>query len=254
MSNQFFIKINDRLPINSQKNTIIKNNIDNSPLRPEITNFYNTNNNNTTIYKKYILDKKEDIPVNNDRRNIRKSLTSSAIRQNKFQWASGKFDQGFPLLSNYNLCPQKIATIFQYGHYHWTQNTNNTSTSFPLTSTFVKVIDADSRLSLNDCNCYDVDFSGEYVLNWSLETGAQLVSSDNPDITLGTFIFYQDDEYFEIFLYPDANLNDNTYVHIRYRIPVRYRYAYGDWTFWESLLIDGILSETEFVKVINCCP
>ena len=70
---------------------------------------------------------------------------------------------------------------------------------------------------------------------------------------MGTFTFYVSEEYFDIYLYPKQELNNPSYIHIRYRIPVRYRYVYEDWTFWESVLLENIMSETEFVKIIDCC-
>jgi hypothetical protein len=126
------------------------------------------------------------------------------------------------------------------------------SSSYPLFSAFID-INNEPKLDTNDCACYYVDFSGDYILNWSITDGPQLLSSSNTDVTLGTFDFNVEEEYFNIFLYPKPSINNGSYVHIRYRIPVRYRYSYEDWTFWESLILEGTLSETEFVKVINCC-
>lgn len=239
--------------INNQ-NYIYKNSIKNIPSTLPINDFNNTKTSNITkIFQKKSINQERDIPKNNNRRNVRKNLDTSAVRQNHFNYFVGKFDQGFPLASNYPLCPQKISTVFQNGGLHWTQNTTNIGSSFPLGSNFIKVVDSLTQLSSLDCNCYYVDFSGNYLLNWTLESGGQLLSSDNPQVTIGTFNFYQSDEYFDIFLYPIPELNKSSYVHIRYRIPIRYRYVYEDWTFWESLLIDNTLSETEFVKVVDCC-
>lgn len=237
----------------NQNHATVKNNLSNKPT-PTIINDFNNNNtrNITNIYKKRSIDKNRDVPRNNDRRNVRKQLDTTAIRQDRYNFASGQFDANYPRPSNYNLCPQKISTVFQNGGSHWSNNTTNISSSFPLKSNFAKVSDA-IRLSTSDCNCFFVNFTGEYVLNWSLADGGQLVSTTNPNVTVGSFDFFSSDQYFEIFLYPKPELKNNSYIHIRYRIPIRYRYAYADWTFWESLLLDGTLSETEFVKVVNCC-
>jgi len=230
-----------------------KNSIKNQETKPLINDFNNTTTANITkIYEKKPINLDLHVPDNNDRRNVRMSLDTTAIRQNRLNYFTQQFDPGYPNVSNYPLCPQKISTIFQNGGYHWTQNTMNGTSSYPFKGGFFKVVDA-INLTTNDCTCYYIDYSGEYVLNWSKESGGQLLSSSNKDIQLGTFNFYIDDEYFNIFLYPKPSLNNTSYVHIRYRIPLRYRYIYKDWTFWESLIIDNTMSDTEFVKVIDCC-
>jgi hypothetical protein len=179
-------------------------------------------------------------------------LDTTAIRENRYDFSIGKFDNGYPRPSNYRLCPQKISTVFKNGGSYFTTSYTSTPQSYPFTGNFLKVTDI-PRLSSADCGCYYVDFSGNYVLDWSLSGGGKLLSSDNSEVNLGTFTFYQLENYFDIYLYPKSNLNNISYVHIRYRIPIRYRYAYGDWTFWESLIINNTLSETEFVKIIDCC-
>jgi hypothetical protein len=222
-----------------------------SIFRPNINKPIN-NNNISTIYRKRIIDRNRDIPRFNDRRNVRISLDTSAIRENKYNFYSRKFDDGYPRTSNYPLCPQKISTVFKSGGAYYTTSTTSNPSSYPLNSNFIKVTDI-TRLSSGNCGCYYVDFTGEYTLDWSLEGGGRLLSSDNSDVNLGTFTFHQSDEYFDIFLYPKSSINSFSYVHIRYRIPVRYRYAYEDWTFWESVLLENTMSETEFVKIIDCC-
>lgn len=204
----------------------------------------------TKIYTKKSIKKYIDIPRFNDRRNVRKPLDTTAIRANRYDFTIGRFDAGYPKPSNYPLCPQKTSTVFQSGGTHFT--TSTTSFSYPLEHNFVEVKNI-PRLSTNDCGCYYIDFSGNYILDWSLAGGGKLISSDNSQVDLGTFTFHQSENYFDIYLYPKPNINNISYVHIRYRIPIRYRYAYGDWTFWESVLIENELSETEFVKIIDCC-
>lgn len=243
--------IDSTKPVNSTKNSVLKNNLQNIPTQPEINDFNNdTTRNITKIYNKKSIDRNRDIPRNNDRRNVRMLQDTTAVRQNRYDFSRGKYDLGYPRPNNYALCPQKISTIFQNGNTHFTTSTINFS--YPFKHNLVKVSDI-SRLSSSDCACQYVDFSGNYILNWSLSSGGQLISSDNPQVTIGTFTFYASENYFNIYLYPKPSVNNSSYVHIRYRIPVRYRYAYGDWTFWESLLIENTLSETEFVKIVNCC-
>jgi hypothetical protein len=106
----------------------------------------------------------------------------------------------------------------------------------------------------NDCvECIPIDYTGEYVLNWSASQGAQLLSSTNSQVVLGTFSYHVNDDYFEIFLYPTLGIKNNSYIHIRYRVPIRWRHSYNDWTFWENVIINGEMSNTEFIRIVNCC-
>jgi hypothetical protein len=245
--------INSETHLDFINKTTFKKPSQNKPLSPTINAFNNhTTNNISRLYKKRSINKNRDIPRFNDRRNVRKSLDTSAIRENRYDFSTGKFDVGYPRLSNYPLCPQKISTVFKQGGAYFTSSTTSTPQSYPFKSNFVKITDIPRLLSA-DCGCYYVDFTGEYVLDWSLTGGGKLLSSDNPDVNLGTFTFHQADNYFDIFLYPKSLLASSSYVHIRYRIPIRYRYAYEDWTFWESVLLENTMSETEFVKIIECC-
>jgi hypothetical protein len=224
--------------------TTFKKSSQNKPVFPTINAFNNrTTNNISRLYKKRSINRNRDIPRFNDRRNVRKPLDTTAIRENRYNFSTGRYDSGYPRPSNYPLCPQKISTVFQYGDTHFT--TSTTTISYPLEHDFIKVSEIVRPSS--------VDFSGNYVLDWSLSGGGKLLSSDNSQVNLGTFTFYQLKNYFDIYLYAKPNINNISYVHIRYRVPIRYRYAYEDWTFWESLLIENTLSETEFVKIVNCC-
>jgi formylglycine-generating enzyme required for sulfatase activity len=247
----FSIDINKRT--NNISTISIKNKIRNKEIRPDINDFNNTKTANITkIYEKRTIDNSL-IPFNNNRRNVRFALDTTAIRQDEFNYYNWIYNPLFPRPSNYLLCPQKISTIFQNGNYHWTHSTTNTNTgisSYPLKSQFVKVVDV---LAASDRCCKYFDFSGDYVLDWSVEDGPKLLSSSNPGVSIGTFDFNVDGNRFNIFLYPNSDTQNTSYVHLAYRLPVRYRYAYEDWAFWESLIIDGELSETEFVRVIDCC-
>lgn len=245
--------INLSKPANFNRVTSFKKPSQNKPTDAVIDDFFNnTTRDISRLYEKRSINRYRDIPRFNDRRNVRKPLDTTAIRENRYDFNIGKFDSGYPRPSNYPLCPQKISTVFQNGGTHFTTSYISHPQSHPLQHNFVEVADI-PRLSSADCGCYYVDFSGNYVLDWSLSGGGKLLSSDNSQVNLGTFTFYESENYFDIYLYPKPNLNNISYVHIRYRIPIRYRYSYGDWTFWESLLIENTLSETEFVKIIDCC-
>jgi hypothetical protein len=243
--------INNNIPANYNDITTLKKPSQNRTINTIINDFNNDKTRDISrLYEKRSIDRGRDVPKFNDRRNVRKPLDTTAIREDRYDFSVGRYNSGYPRPSNYPLCPQKISTVFQNGGTHFT--TSTTTISYPFGHNFLEVADI-PRLSSADCGCYYVDFSGNYVLDWSLAGGGKLLSSDNAQVDLGTFTFYQSENYFDIYLYPKPNLNNISYVHIRYRIPIRYRYAYGDWTFWESLIIDNTLSETEFVKIIDCC-
>lgn len=244
--------INNNIPANYNDVTTLKKPSQNKTIDTIINDFNNDKTRSISrLYSKRIIDRYRDVPRFNDRRNVRKTLDTKAVRENRYDFSIGKFDTGYPRPSDYPLCPQKISTVFQNGGTHFT--TSTTTIAYPLTHNFIEV-DEITRLSTADCGCYYVDFSGNYTLAWSEEIGGgQILSSDNNDIAVGTFTFYSSDNYFDIYLYPKSTLNNSSYIHIRYRIPIRYRYAYEDWTFWESVLLENTMSETEFVKIIDCC-
>jgi hypothetical protein len=245
--------INSEININFINITTFKRPSQNKPVPVTINNFNNTKTANVSrLYQNRAIDRNRNIPRFNDRKNVRKQLDTSAIRENRYDFSTGRFDEGYPRLSNYPLCPQKISAVFKNGGTHFTTSAINSYSSYPLNRNFLKITDI-PKLSSADCGCYYVDFTGEYTLDWSLAGGGRLLSSNNPDVNLGTFTFHESDEYFDIFLYPKSSLYSSSYVHIRYRIPIRYRYSYGDWTFWESVLLENTMSETEFVKIVDCC-
>lgn len=178
---------------------------------------------------------------NNDARSISIDKTPESIRNFTYKIISDTFDPGYPQTITYNLCPQNLSVVFQNGNTHWSRSKGDI---------FYRISES-SRPDVSDCNsCSYIDFTGEYILNWD-KSGPKLVSSTNNKITSASFTFSSTANFFEIFLYPNVG---NSYVHIRYRIPVRYRYAYSDWAFLESLILTGEMSETEFIKVVNCCP
>lgn len=240
------ININNFRTKNSVKNTnIFKELSDQFNYTPEILRI-------TKLKETRSIDRSTTIPKNNDRRNVRMPLDTTAVRNNQRNYFTGKFNRGFRKSSNYPLCPQKISTVFQSGTLFWSHSTINNGSSYPFKSSLVN-IKTIPRLRTNDCVCYYVDFNGEYELDWSASEGGQLISSSNPNVLLGSFNFNTEDEFFNIFLYPKQSLNHSSYLQVSYRIPVQYRYSYGDWSFWENLIITEQLSETEFVRVIDCC-
>lgn len=64
-------------------------------------------------------------PSDHEATNIRLTLTPSAIRQNKYDFASGSFDAGFPFNRVYYFCKQNLTSIFKYGSLQYSRNPNN---------------------------------------------------------------------------------------------------------------------------------
>jgi hypothetical protein len=197
----------------------------------------------------FIIDEQQN-KLNNNINNITIDHSPRAIREFKFNINTGKFNSGYPNTIVYPLCNQKVSTVFINGNTSWTNSTINNTTSFPMQNP-LSVVEASNN---NDCvECIPIDYTGEYVLNWSASQGAQLLSSTNSQVVLGTFSYHVNDDYFEIFLYPTLGIKNNSYIHIRYRVPIRWRHSYNDWTFWENVIINGEMSNTEFIRIVNCC-
>jgi hypothetical protein len=85
--------------------------------------------------------------VNNKTKNIRLTLTPSAVRGNKFDFYNGGFDNGFPLNSNKTFCGDKLSTVFNTGNEYWTKSFS-TKYSYPIVSSYNRVL----ANSLNNCN------------------------------------------------------------------------------------------------------
>lgn len=216
-----------------------------------------TKNNNVYFrYSKNVYDQNNKsyvetdsvFPSNNYLSAISQDWTPQAIREFKYNILLNRFEEDYPLTFTYNLCPQNLSTVFQIHNGYWSRSRKDNYSVHPKKNTLLQITQRENR----DCgSCSLPNFTGEYLLNWSIDNGPQLLSSTNPDVVLGTFTFHVEDGFFDIFLYPDNTLNSTSYLHIRYRVPVRWRHFYGDWTFWESVLINGEMSETEFVRIIN---
>jgi hypothetical protein len=214
-------------------------------------------NKNNIKYSNYIIKDNGKISdndkdkLNNNIENITITHAPQAIRQFKFNIFTGKFNPGYPNTITYPVCNQKVSTVFiNSSSTKVSSSTANTSTTYPMQNVSSLVVGSD----LDSCvECIPINYTGEYLLNWSITDGPQLLSSTNPQIVLGTFEYYVNDDYFEIFLYPTTDVKNNSYIHIRYRVPIRWRYDYNDWTFWENVLLTGEMSETEFVRIVNCC-
>jgi hypothetical protein len=90
--------------------------------------------------------------TNNKTKNIRLTLTPSAVRNNKFNINSGNFDAGYPLNTNKTLCDDKLSTIFNTGNTYWTKDFS-TEYSYPV----IGNLDIVSSNELITCNGDDGD-------------------------------------------------------------------------------------------------
>jgi len=188
--------------------------------------------------------------LDNDAEKIIINESPRAIRESKFNIFTAKFNRGYPNVVTYPLCYQRVSSVFTHGSTSWTSSTINQSTSFPMQNP----LDIVKPSIADDCiECIPIDYTGEYILNWSVTQGPQLISSTNPQVVLGTFTYHINEDYFDIFLYPSTQIKNNSYIHIRYRVPIRWRHVYNDWTFWENIIINGEMSSTEFIRIVNCC-
>jgi hypothetical protein len=144
---------------------------------------------------------------------------------------------------------QKVSSIFATtGNRQWFSTFIDKQPSFK-TSLF-DIVEANPLMLLTSCDCLFTDFSGEYILNSSLKSSNQLVSSSNNRVSKGTIDVNIESNYIIVTIYSKRT---QSYVKIRLRPPVRYRPAYGDWVFDENVTIDNILSNTEYAEIINCC-
>jgi hypothetical protein len=61
-------------------------------------------------------------PNDHQAKNIRLTLTPQAIRLNKFDFVTGKFDQGYPFNDVYYFCDQNLTSIYKYASKEYTKN------------------------------------------------------------------------------------------------------------------------------------
>ena len=68
-----------------------------------------------TLPSNIINTNSSDSTVSNNSKIIRQTLTPLAIRQDKYDFISGNFNQGYPVNNEYYLCSQNLTSVFQYG-------------------------------------------------------------------------------------------------------------------------------------------
>lgn len=122
---------------NTTDSLTFKNKVDNANIKVPPTDFFNESTNNISrIREKY---ETTNYYTNNNRRNIRQRLDTSAIRDKKFNFYSQQYNDNYPQLSNIVLCDQRISSVFNNGNF-WTTTTlpgdGNKSASFPFNRQF----------------------------------------------------------------------------------------------------------------------
>lgn len=68
-------------------------------------------------------------PNDHQAKSVRLTLTPQAIRKDKFDFTTGRFDQGYPFNDVYYFCNQNLTSVYKYGSSQYTKNpfTGNTS-------------------------------------------------------------------------------------------------------------------------------
>lgn len=145
---------------------------------------------------------------------------------------------------------QKISSIFATtGNRQWFSTFIHKQPSFK--TALFDIVEANPLMLLTDCGCLYTDFTGVYKLKTNfISNDNDLIASSNNKVSLGIVDINIESNYIIITIFSKKT---NSYVRIRLRPPVRYRPAYDDWVFDESVTIDNILSSTEFAEIVNCC-
>jgi len=145
---------------------------------------------------------------------------------------------------------QKISSVFcTTGHNQWFSTYLDRQPSFK--TTLFDLVTPSPSILLQDCNCIHTDLSGTYTLDTKIfNKSNQLISSSNNQVSKGTIDISLVDNYIIIEIYSKIT---NSRARIKLRPPVRYRPAYNDWVFDENVSLKGLLSNTEFAEMIDCC-
>lgn len=177
---------------------------------------------------------------------IRKDTTP--VRTNLYDYINGVFKEPI-IVDRYEFCyEQKISSIFSTnGGVQWFSTYIDRQPSYK-TTLFDRI--KYSPLSMGkDCSCRIFDFNGIYTVDRRLSDN-NLIKSSNRNISAIKFDFDPIENYIIISFY---SYKTKSYVNIKLRPPLRYRPIYDDWVFDDSVLIDGIMSSTEYAEIIDCC-
>lgn len=188
-------------------------------------------------------------PFYTDTKTITITKTSDAFKTNRYNFFTGSFTEGYPENQVYKFCAKKISTVFVNNSNFYSSSYINPLISYKKTN-FSRVTDK-QNISYGDNCCQYYDLSGEYTFDRTIDGENQLISSDNNNVESGSFEFNLNPDYMDVKIYAK---DGDSYIWIRFRPPLRWRRQYNDWTFNEFLYLYGNNNtETEFVKVVNCC-
>lgn len=178
---------------------------------------------------------------------IRKDTTP--VREGFYDYTNSMWQRPI-IVDTFRFCKeQKISTVFStQGNIQWFSTLITKEPSFKI-SLFSRVIPSDLSL-LEDCSCNIFDFNGLYEVDRRLPDYNSLISSSNRKISRVSLEFDPSQNYIIVSFYSHKT---KSYAKIRMRPPLRYRPIYNDWVFDESVIIDNIMSSTEYAEIIDCC-
>lgn len=189
------------------------------------------------------------IKVNNYAKIIRIRKDTTPVRTNLYDYINSMFKRPI-IVDKYEFCyEQKISSIFSTnGDAQWYSTYINKQPSYK-TATFNRV--SYSPLSIgDDCSCRIFNFNGIYTVDRRLSGGNTLIQSSNKNISNISFDFDIVENYIIVSFY---SYKTKSYVKIKLRPPLRYRPIYNDWVFDDKVIIDNIMSSTEYAEIIDCC-
>lgn len=189
------------------------------------------------------------IKINNYAKIIRIRKDTTPVRTNLYDYINSVFKEPV-IVDKYEFCyEQKISTSFSTnGYVQWFSSYIDKQPSYK-TSLFSRI--SYSPLSISDdCSCRIFNFNGIYTVDRRKPEDDSLVLSSNKNISKIKFDFDPIENYIIVSIY---SFKTKSYVKIRLRPPLRYRPIYDDWVFDDSVIIDNIMSSTEYSEIIDCC-
>lgn len=189
------------------------------------------------------------IKVNNYAKIIRIRKDTTPVRTNLYDYINSMFKRPI-IVDKYEFCyEQKISSIFSTnGDTQWYSTYVDRQPSYK-TALFNRVSYAPLSIG-DDCSCRIFNFNGIYTIDRRLSRGNTLVESSNRNISNVTFDFDPIENYIIVSFY---SYKTKSYVKIKLRPPLRYRPIYNDWVFDDKVIIDNIMSLTEYAEIIDCC-
>jgi hypothetical protein len=208
---------------------------------------FNIYNVNSSVTKKNLNTLA--LTPNNDIKIITIRNDTTPLRNNGYFYFSDRFKKP-PTITRYKFCAPKIATIYSTnGNLQWFSAYVKKPASFKSVNTnIVKGRSLFISDSNGNCDCDYTDFSGKYFFN--ICENPSLISTNNLNTKLANMFYDKDNQYFDIKIYSKYN---KSYVWIRFRITLKYRWDDGRWVFNPKFVIDKIMSETEFASIVDCC-